>query len=258
MSAELRWSATWADVVGADGPVITDLIGRVIPHITEQQRGDLADAHRQRHPTEGRMALGMDRAWHVATANGLRSALACALQSADRALRTHITGPVGSDDWHRWMRLDNPVDGVIAALVVRRHDPTVAGMAAPWETVMGALPALDDLAEADGALEYCLECKRPTGARYVTEAEAARYARHLHGLVVASAHAALEREDETRRMLADGLRGYARPADLRMALDACLDWPGVAVPPKVRRHIEHQFAIRFPALAALDAEEAAR
>lgn len=246
---ELHWSSAWAEVIGADGPVITDLLGRVIPNLTGQQRDDIARGHREEHSTEGRMAGGLDAAWSVATTNGLRTALACALQSAGRALRTHITGPVGSDDWHRWTRLDMPVDGVVAALVVRRHDPSADQLAASWEAVMGPLPPLDDLTETGvGEPDLCLDCWRPKGARYVTEAEAARYARHLHDLVVSSARAAYEREDEARKAMSAGLRTYARPSELREALDASLGWPGVTVPPKVRRHVEDQFAARFPAL----------
>jgi len=234
----LHWSSAWAEVVGADGPTITDLLGRVIPTLTAEQRGDL----RRMQQSEGRTVRGLDAAWAVADANGLRTALACALQSGDRALRTHITGPVGPD-------IDDVIHCVLAALVVRRHHAPAVQLVGAWEQVMGDLPAIDDLVEAERGPEYCLACNRPAGARYVTEAEAARYARHLHGMNVDGAEIAMREASEARRNLARRLQDYIRPAELQEALDACLDWPGVTVPLKVRRHIEDQIARRFPQMS---------
>lgn len=236
----LHWSDAWAEVVGADGPTITDLLGRVIPTLTTEQRDDL----RRMRP-----ARGHDSAWAVADANGLRTALACALQSGDRALRTHITGPVGSGDWSLWTGIVDAIHGVLTALVVRRHHAPAVQLADAWEQAMGDLPTIADLVEAERGPEYCLECNRPAGARYVTEAEAARYARHLHGMNVDGAKIAMQEASEARRNLARRLQDYIRPAELQEALDACLDWPGVTVPLKVRRHIEDQIARRFPQMS---------
>jgi len=236
--ALLHWSFAWAEVVGADGPTITDLLGRVIPTLTTEQRGDL----RRIRQSEGRTVRGLDAAWAVADANGLRTALACALRSGDRALRTHITGPTGPD-------IDDVIRCVLAALVVRRHHAPAVQLTDAWEQVLGDLPTIDGLVEADRGPEYCLACNRPVGARYVTEAEAARYARHLHGMNVDGARIAAREASEARRNLAHRLQDYIRPAELQEALDACLDWPGVTVPPKVRRHIEDQIARRFPQMS---------
>lgn len=249
-STDLRWSPAWARVIGADGPVVTDLIGRRIPCLTVEQRDRLRIAHRDHWPVDNRVTPDMWRVWETADGNGLRAALACATQSADRALRTHITGPTGSDDWSRWIDIEDTLHRLMEAVVLRRVNPAMAALAWPWEQVMGALPALDDLAVAQGP-PCCWECKRPTGARLVTEAEATRYARTLLAGHEAAARAAYEREDAMRVAMREWRADYLWISEVQEAVEAVLNWPG-KIPRKTREWIAGQLRMRLQIPLRLD------
>ena len=218
---ELRWSAQWAEVVGPDGPVITDILGLRVPCLTVRQRDELRCAYRDRWPVDSRVTPSLHGVWETADRNGLRTVLACAIQSVDRAIRTHITGPVGSGDWHLWVDLEEPLHRLMQALVLRRIAAPMAVLAGPWEAVMGELPPLVDLAPAESP-RYCLECLRPLDARLVTEAEAQRHALALHDSVFGAARAAYEREDAMRRRMNDWQRDYVQIAYLQEALECAL------------------------------------
>lgn len=241
----LRWSLAWAEVVGADGPVITDLLGTRIPCMTETQRDQLRQAWKARYPVSNRAHHHLDQLREAADAHGLRAALAAALQSCDRALRTHITGPVGSDDWHRWMGITDPLRAVIHALVLRRVTRDTGALTEPWEQVMGALPQVDDLTAAEPGPDACVECGAPRGAQYVTKAEAARYARRLQSLGEAGVRAARESEDAMRARMRDWRGHYLPIPEVRDAVEHALSGVPASTRDRIVRRLEGRLPMRF-------------
>lgn len=239
---ELRWSATWSDIVGADGPVITDFLGRSVPCLTDTDRDRLREAWRDQYPVASAVTPKDHDIWLTADRNSLRGALACALQSLDRALRTHIYGPAGSDNWHVWMGIDRALRGVVHALVLRRADPTVNVLAGPWEEVMGPLPGIDDMTVADPGYQPCPDCGRPRGARYVTEAEAARYARALLSMTESSVQAQRAQNEETRQRMRDWRNHYLSISEVRSVIQQIRP---VKIRESVTKELEKQFLIPF-------------
>lgn len=245
----LHWSSAWADIVGGDGPIITDLLGRLAPALTDDdadalRRAELAGRYRES------LRRGHEQAWKLADRGGLRTALACALQSADRVIDTIAPYDPSSgtnDRRHRWRPAERALSGVVAALVVRRAaDPVlIERLAGPWTQVQGELPTYAELDTTVPAVNCCPHCGHPQGVRVVTEAEAARYARHLMAGQEASVRWAQEDAERARRMLAEHSRTHLSKADVREAIQVALRIPGISA--KARAELHRRFGIQEPA-----------
>lgn len=255
----LHWSQAWADLVGGDGPIITDLLGRIGPALTDEQAQQVKKADFARHGTvHTSLGYAHRRAWEVADVNGLRTALACAHQSADRVIDTiaPFDRTSGTNDrWHLWSYPRRALAGVVTALVIRRNAPAelVEELLALWCDVFGPLPEYAELDTKVPAHDRCHECGQTQGVRVVTEGEAARYARHLlasheHGLKWAQEDAA-----RARRQLAEFTRTHLSRDSVRELVRQELEGtPGLSA--KARAHLHERFGIAEPtALTAVPA-----
>lgn len=243
----LHWSKEWADLVGGDGPVITDLLGRIAPAFTDDDADRFKGATFTRHGTcRAEVDRGCKAAWDLADPNGLRTTLACAHQTADRVIDTLAPYDPSSgvnDRWHRWCYTRRALHGAVTALVVRRFAPPglVETLSGVWCDVVGQLP---DHVELDTEVpgRRCHECGTPSGVRVVTEAAAAEAARRAYDVNVWNAEQAKRAAERATRMLAEHGRTHLSRDDVRelvrMELAAT---PGLSV--KARAHLERRFAI---------------
>lgn len=231
MRVELHWSRQWADVVGGDGHLITDLVGRVIPFLTT----DDAEALRKAETPETRRAAdGSNKPWEVADAHGLRAALACAHQSAGRAVDTIAPydplNPHGP--WIRWQPARRAAVGVCAALVLRRvADPELVNvLSRVWCSARGPLPEWIDT-----------DTEPPdTVVRVVSEAEAARMVRHARAGLEFSTRQAREDAAAARTALTGHMARNVSKDAIRDLIVEALDEAGIAG--KARRMFEARLA----------------
>jgi hypothetical protein len=248
----LHWSTSWAELVGADGYVISDILGRIAPALTEDQAAAL---RRGEHDQAGGFRNGLlntaSAAWKVAELDGLQTAFACAAQSAARviaAIAPYDRESSTNDRWHRWQPAERALAGVVQALVVRRSaDPAVVEqLARVWTAVMGPLPERVELDTATA--NRCPTCNTPAGTRMVTEAEAVRYARHLRRGDEFNAEMLRERAAEATRRLAEFQRTHVDRDAVRDAVDAALTTAGATA--KVRNAIRGVLGTRSDAQPA--------
>ncbi|MHA6626918.1 hypothetical protein ACU61A_15895 [Pseudonocardia sichuanensis] len=247
-SQVLHWSREWADLVGGDGPIITDLLGRLAPALTDEQARQIKKADFARYGTvHSSLDYANRRAWEIADRNGLRTALACARQTVDRVIDTiapHNPASGTNDRWHLWSYPRRALDGVITALVIRRAAPAdlVDEFAALWCDIHGPLPESAELDTGVPAHDRCPECGQTRGVRVVTEAEAARYARHLQAGQAHALEWAQEDAARARRQLAEFARQHmSRDAVRELVRQELNDTPGLSA--KARAHLHQRFGI---------------
>jgi hypothetical protein len=246
----LHWSQAWADLVGGDGPIITDLLGRIAPAMTDDQAAQIKKADFARHGTvHTTLEYAHRRAWAVADPNGLRPALACALQTVDRVIDCIAPFDPASgtnDRWHQWSYPRRALDGAITALVIRRAAPDdlPEELSALWCDVFEQLPVYAELdTEVPGP--KCFECGQVNGLRVVTEAEAARYARHLEQGMRHAVDWAEEDAAKARRQLAEFTVSHmSRDAVRELVRRELASTPNLSA--KARAHLERRFGITAP------------
>lgn len=186
IAGELRWNACWAELVGVDGHLVTDLVGRQVPALTDE----LIEAMRQTEiqwSDRFRVTSAVLEAHKIADRNGVRVVAAAARQSAERAANVHIVGERNTVEWsdsfHRTMAARHAAEHTALALVVRQHAPTelVDLLSHVWCTVMGPLRELIPLKPAKGDCA----CGRPPGD-VVFAADAAAQVRNVQAGVAMS------------------------------------------------------------------------
>lgn len=241
---DLFWSAAWADYIGADGALVTQVLQRATlldDNTAEQLRRSELDTYGS---VRGPVDAAMNRLWPVAEAHGLRGALACARQSAARAVRVHLAGDeIASDRWSIWRATDHALGFTVAALVMRAvADPAdTTELTRVWTAVLGPLPERYAPNEDRGPVT-CRECGGTAGAPGVSAAEADRYARHLQRGNQVFLDAAQGDVDRLRFQLGEFARTHMGHDEIRRLIAVELD-AVKGISPRVRAELERRFGI---------------